>query len=131
MAQQLLSLSARRVVTEIVHLSLPDYPALEAPTRAQVRSDVSDVVVAQIEAMPSFLGIPYRIALHAFRLLPLVRWGRPFLSLDSAAQRSWIALWADGIGPTRDFIKLIRSCALFAYFDHATLRQPLREQGTP
>lgn len=114
-----LSSSRRRVVTEIVRLMTPDYPDLGEPERSRARSAATAFVTSQIEGLPPFMAFPYGIAITAFELLPLLRFGRPFQALDEEAQRAYLSRWNDAkLGPFRDFVKLIRSCALLAYFDH-------------
>jgi hypothetical protein len=122
------------VVAEIVRLTLPAYPDLDEQARARVHADVTDFVASQIEALPLFLHIPYRLGITAFHLLSLLRYGRRFASLPDAARESYLSFWSDGVmGPTRDFIKLIRSCALLAYFDHPGVRTRLlaERKGEP
>ena len=47
-------------------------------------------------------------------------------SLDDEAQQSWVSLWSEGrVGPARDFMKLLRSCVLLAFFDHPEVRTSL------
>ena len=127
-----LSSSRRQVVAEIVRLVTPDYPKLEEPERARVLASVTSFVSSQIDAMPSFIALPYRIAISLFQLLPVLRYGRGFKSLDDDTKESYLAIWSDAtIGPFGDFIKLIRSCALLAYFDHpdVTRRLPAMQAG--
>jgi hypothetical protein len=126
MASRRLSSTRRRVVAEIVRLTLPAYPELDEQARARVHADVTGFVVSQIEGLPSFLHLPYRLGITTFHLLSLLRYGRRFASLPDAARESYLSFWSDGVmGPTRDFIKLIRSCALLAYFDHPGVRRRL------
>lgn len=114
------------MVAEIVRLVTPGFPTLEDPERARVLAAVTGFVSSQIEAMPSFMSSPYCIAISAFRLLTVLRYGRFFEALDEEAKRAWLASWSDSkLGPFSDFIKLIRSCALLAYFDHPDVTQRL------
>jgi hypothetical protein len=114
------------VIMRLVSLVVPGYPALDADTRIAVHHDVTAFVGAQIDSMPSFLRLPYRLAIIAFNWLAVLRHGQPFLGLGDAAATSYLALWSSpGLGPSRDFVKLIRSCALLAYFDHPRVRSGL------
>lgn len=125
-----LSQSQRQLVAKIVGLVLPERPSLSAPERARVRSAVTGFVASQIEALPTFMALPYRVALLAFQLLPTLRYGRRFDGLNEASQAAYLALWSEGpVAPARDFIKLIRSCALLAYFDHPDVRSQLPMPG--
>ena len=118
----------RRVVAEIVRLLTPRYPRLADDTQTRVHDDVMRFVGAQIMALPDFLRLPYRLAITAFALLPVIRYGRPFLALSDDAKRAWLTSWSDGkIGATRNFVKLIRGCALLAYYDHPLVRERLTQ----
>ena len=114
------------VVARLVSLLTPAYPALDERTQAAVQRDVTAFVATQIQAMPSFLRLPYRFAVVAFNWLAVLRYGQPFLGLGDTTARAYLSLWSSArLGPTRDFVKLIRSCALLAYFDHAQVRAGL------
>jgi hypothetical protein len=121
-----LSSNQRRVVSEIIRLITPLFPGLETHIQASVHADVTDFVASQVEAMPSFLRLPYMLAITTFHLLPIVRYGTHFLGLEQEAKAAYLSFWSNGkIGAMRDFIKLIRSCAVLAYFDHADIRRQL------
>ena len=107
------------LLTAVVHSLLPPFPTLPPGERSAVAADVVATVVDQITAMPGFLRVPYRSALVAFDLLPVLRFGRPFRGLDDRRQRAWLESWDErGVGPMRAVVKLVRSCTLFAWFDH-------------
>jgi hypothetical protein len=107
------------LVAALVVSLVPARPSLAPDEREAIVADVARLVASQIAALPTFLRLPYRLALLAFDLLPLLRWGRTFRHLDADTQRAWIRLWDEGgVGPTRSFVKLIRSCTLLAWFDH-------------
>ncbi len=94
--------------------------------RARVQEDATDFVCSQIAGMPSFLRLPYRLALVVFNWLPLLRWARSFARLPEPAKAAYLSFWSDGgISLNRDFVKLLRSCALLAYFDHEEVRRQL------
>jgi hypothetical protein len=112
-----LSPARHATVAALVRLLLPE-PDARGVSR-QVESDVVGFVTSQIEALPAFLGPPYRLAIAAFDWLPALRHGRRFTHLEASAARRWLSLWSDGPIPlARDFVKLVRSCALLAYYDH-------------
>jgi hypothetical protein len=122
----------RHVVAEIVGLVTPAEFLPDPEARARVRDDATDFVCSQIAAMPSFLRLPYRLALAAFNLLPVLRWARPFSRLPERARTAYLSVWSDGgISLNRDFVKLLRSCALLAYFDHEEVRRQLRNAPRP
>jgi len=111
----------------MLRLITPEVAGLDAGVRARVHEDVVAHVVTQIEQMPSILALPYRLALWAFGLLPVLRYGRTFLGLTPPRQAVYLSSWSNAvIAPARDFIKLIRSCALLAYFDHPQVCEALR-----
>jgi hypothetical protein len=122
----------REVVDAAVAALLRDVPPLGDDTREQVVRDVAVFLAAQIAGMPSTLRVPYRAALAAFDLLPLLRYGRPFHLLENSAQVAWLDLWGERGGlPTRSFVKLLRSCVLFAYFDHPVVVARLEAAARP
>ena len=110
----------------MVERLVSSYPEVAASKRNVVLTDVTRYVTSQIRSMPGFLRLPYRLALAAFNLLPILRYARTFVGLDPATQDAYLALWSDGpLASMRDFVKLIRSCALLAYFDHPLVMKML------
>jgi len=121
--------SQTAVLSDIVTLILPPYPPLDAATAAAVGQDVTRYVATQIQSMPGFLRLPYKLALFAFDWLALLRHLRTFRRLRPEAQQTYLALWSDGpLGPMRDFVKLIRSSSLLVYFDHPLVMQRLEAE---
>jgi hypothetical protein len=120
----------RRTVSTIVELVIPDFPRLEATVRARVLDDACRYVLDQIGAMAGFLAGPYRVAILAFAVMPVLRYGKVFHTLSRPRQHASLSLWsAARIGAMRDFVKLIRSCALLAYFDHDDVRRVLEAEA--
>jgi hypothetical protein len=116
-------------VAAIVTCLAPSFPVIDAPTHERVLADTSRFVDSQIGALPDFLRFPYRVALTGFEWLPLLRWGRRFTALDDARQGAYVDFWSEAkLGVMRNFVKLIRSCALLAYYDHPALQEPLNAQ---
>lgn len=114
------------VLSAIVGAVLPSFPAVDVVSRQAVEQDVADYVAAQINAMPGFLGGPYQLVLVLFGWLPLLRYGRPFADLPERQRNDWLRAWETApLLQMRDFLKLIRSTALFVYFDHPDVRQRL------
>jgi hypothetical protein len=116
------------ILDDIVALILPVWPELDLDEtlHRKVTGEVTAYVAAQIQAMPGFLRVPYALALLGFAWLPLLRYGRTFGALSPALQRAYLARWSDApIGAMRDFVRLIRSSALFVYFDHALIVERL------
>lgn len=122
-------------VREIIATLMPSYPELGHDERDQISGAVTRYVASQIAAMPTFLRIPYSVALLAFEILPLARYGRRFGGLPPDARRSYLAWWSDSpISAMRDFVKLIRSTSLLVFFDHPLVRARLdreRRVGSP
>ena len=107
-----------QIVASMVATLLPRWPDLDDPTRSAVRADVTEFVTGQVEALPTFMKLPYKSALIAFDSLAILRYGRRFQALRSAQQSTYLAQWsANRFAAARDLIKLIRSCTLLAYFD--------------
>ena len=127
--------SQRAVLRAIVTLIAPAYPDLDVATRATVEADVTRYVASQIQRMPRFLRLPYKLAVVTFNWLAVLRYGRPFRHLRADRQLSYLGRWSDApLGPMRDFVKLIRSSALLVYFDHPLVLRRLeaeRQQPAP
>jgi hypothetical protein len=120
---------SRRVVAAVVELLLPPFPALEAQVRVAVVGEATRFAIAQIENIPTFLRLPYLLAITGFQWLAVLRFGRPFLRLPRPRQDAYLALWSDSpIAPMRDFVRLIRGCVVLAYFDHPEVIRSLRAE---
>jgi hypothetical protein len=119
------------LIAAIVHSVLPTFPPLPPADRTAVTATVVTTVGNQIAAMPGFLRVLYRSALLAFDLLAVMRFGRPFRRLDAAQRRVWLEAWDErGVGAMRAVVKLVRSCALFAWFDHPRVGSALEAVAT-
>lgn len=119
----------RRTVAAVVERLLPAAPQLPAEARRRVAEASTRFVVVEIESIPRFLRLPYLLACVGFEWLAVLRYGRPFSRLSLEAQQSYLSLWSDfPVGPPRDFVKLIRGCALLAYFDHPEVRAALERE---
>jgi hypothetical protein len=119
----------RDTVAAIVECLLPAFPVIDGPARQAVLTDVVRFTHGQVQALPEFLRLPYKLAVMGFEWLPMVRWGRRFVRLDAARQTDYVERWSEAkLGAMRGFVKLIRGCALLAYYDHPTLRAVLDAQ---
>jgi hypothetical protein len=115
------------VVAGVTGLLIPSEPRLGEDARAHVLGSVVRFVALQVENIPAYLRLPYLVAVTGFQWLPVLRFGRRFLDLPLDSQRAYLALWSDApLGPMRDFVRLIRNCALLAYYDHPEVRRALR-----
>lgn len=104
----------------------PKEPQLTPEENAQVEKEVVSYLAGQILAMPSYLKIPYGLALRGFNYLACLRYGLPFTLIDQEKQVQYVRFWnRSPIGLMRDFIKLIRSCVLLSYLDHPLVLQEL------
>lgn len=107
------------LLLEIARPLLPVRPALEPAERARVEEELAGFLARQMAALPGYMRLPMRAGLFAFAWLPLLRHGRPYTRLDPEARRRHVLAWSTSrVGPKRDLVKLIRSCALFFYLDH-------------
>ena len=121
--------SQTAVLSAVIELIIPAYPNLESETRRTVHRDVTRYVGSQIQSMPGFLRLPYKLALVAFDWLALLLHRRTFLHLAADSRLAYLAFWSEGpLGPMRDFVKLIRSSALLVYFDHPLVLQQLEAE---
>ncbi|MBN2564019.1 MAG: hypothetical protein JXQ75_24155 [Phycisphaerae bacterium] len=118
----------RKILEAIVRPLLPVEPVLQPDVRRQVEDAVVDFVAAQIRDMPSYLRLPYGFAMIGFNWMAVRQYARTYLRLDEVKQRDYIAVWIHSlISVKRDFIKLIRSCALLSYYDHPLVAAALEE----
>jgi hypothetical protein len=114
-----------RILRAVCDDLYPDRPRL-GDAATDVKGDVGAWVVGQVEGLPGYLLLPYRAALIGFGWLPVLRWGRSYPALPRARRLAWLSWWSDGpVPPCRDFVKLLRSCALFAWYDHPRVRATL------
>jgi hypothetical protein len=115
----MLSRREQDVLTGVAACLVPDFPPLDTGAREHVLRDVSAFLVGQVDALPGVLRVPYRCALAAFDVAPVARHRRTFRRLPPAAQAAHLVWWTDAGGlATRNFVKLLRSCTLLAWFDH-------------
>ena len=77
-----------KTLQAVVTVILPRYPDLDPGVRAAVEQDVARYVARQIGSMPSFLRIPYRLALLAFDWLAAAVLRSPVPRPARGAQRS-------------------------------------------
>lgn len=114
----------RRVLDGVVDLLLPAYPPVVDAARRRAALEATRFVAVQVGNIPALLRLPYLAAILVFHWLALPRYGRPFLSLRVDARRAYLAWWTDSpVGPMRDFVRLIRGCALLSYFDQDEIRR--------
>lgn len=108
---------------------LPPWPALPAVSRREIEAEVIGYVDRQVSRMPLFLRLPYLGVLVIFSWGAAFRYGRPFAQLAARQRQAWVNLWAQSpVVPMRDFVRLVRSCALLAWFDHPTVSVAMRAQ---
>ncbi len=113
----------------MVQTLLPPYPELRPDIRIEVERSVAGYVAGQIAAMPTFLRLPYRLAMFTFDALALARHGRRFRALSPTARERYLGVWSNiPVSAMRDFVKLIRSTALLVYFDHPLVRERLEQE---
>lgn len=115
-----------QTVSALTLTLLPAWPPLSPQDRRRVEADVVRYVEGQIAGMPSFLKVPFLAMCGLFSLTAALRYGRSFAHLNDDRKRAWSGVWAlSRIIPMRDFIKLVRSCALLAWYDHPTVSETL------
>lgn len=87
-------------------------PVASSPLRLD---EVIKFTVVQLGLLPSYLRLPCLIGLQVFNGAALLRYGKAFTFLGRQQQRSYMNFWA--ASPLSDFIKLLRSNLLLAYYD--------------
>jgi hypothetical protein len=104
----------------------PKEPLLTPEEKVQVEEEVVRYLAGQILAMPSYLKVPYSLALHGFNYLACLRYALPFTLIGADQQARYVRFWSRSpIGLMRDFVKLIRSVVLLSYLDHPLVLQEL------
>ncbi len=117
------------IVEALVETFVPPFPILEDEARQRVLVDVTRFVAGQILNLPTYLRFPYRIGLFAFDLGAFLFGGKTFRRAAKPAREAYLARWAQSrFDPLQDFVKLVRSCALFAYFDHPAVQAELERE---
>ena len=115
------------LLLEIARPLLPAFPPLPTSEQERVEDELRIFLVEQVRSMPSFLRLPYLTALLVFEWTPLLRYGRPYTALPRLRRERALQAWSRSpVGPCRDLVKLVRSCALFFYLDHPLVRERLR-----
>ena len=115
-----------KLVEKIVSAMLPEKPVVYSDLRRKVEDDVSDFVYGQIEALPVYLRVIYKIVLCKFNFSSFFIYGNVFSNLNKSKQLNYSRMWSESpIRQMRDFIKLIKSCAFLQYFDHPVILEAI------
>ena len=115
-----------KLVEKIVSAMLPEKPVVYSDSRRKVEEDVSDFVYGQIEALPVYLRVIYKIVLCKFNFSSFFIYGNVFSNLTKSKQLNYLRIWSESpIRQMRDFIKLIKSCAFLQYFDHPVILEAM------
>lgn len=110
----------------VVQVLVPSEPPLDHDATSEVEDAVVSFLAAQIGSLPPFIRIPYSVALVGFDWLAVLRYGRRYVRLDEARSRQYLSAWDQApVSLCRDFVKLLRSCALLAYLDHPIVARQL------
>lgn len=119
----------RAIVRALVETLVPPFPPLEREATEEVLSDVTRFVETQIRHLPTYLRVPYTFGLLVFDLGALLYERRTFRRCAPSGREVYLARWAQSkFGPLQDFVKLVRSCGLFAYFDHPIVLAELERE---
>jgi hypothetical protein len=82
--------------------------------------------------MAGHFRLPYIMVLRAFDWLACRQYAQRFSRLDPAKRKDYLSVWIHStVGFKRDFIKLIRSCALLRFYDHPEIMASMEEFSTP
>lgn len=106
------------VLALVVCSILPEEPQLSSAEKNKAQNEVISFVNNQIVSLPSYLKVPFKFILFVFNSFALILFGNIFININREKQTKYLNIWANSsIKPMRDFIKLIRSCALLQYYD--------------
>lgn len=105
----------------------PEPDLIEDPgLRAEVHEEVGRFTCEQIDCIPFRYRLLFKVGLVGFKLYIFACTGKFLCSVPLARRRKLIEFWAFGpIGLTRKFMKLIRSLAILAYYDHEAVQAVL------
>jgi hypothetical protein len=118
--------SVEASLLDIARPLLPSVPKLPLVEAERVERDLATALDSQMAGMPAYLAAPFRVARVAFEFLPLLRFGRRYRALPIESQRRVVLAWSNApIGAFRNFVKLVRSCALYTYLDHPIVTETL------
>ena len=107
------------LVLAIARPLLPSFPPLSDAELNEAERDLEGFLAAQLSEMPRYLDLAFKVALVAFDWLPVLRYGRTYRGLPRETQARVVRAWSGSpIAAMRNFVKLLRSCALFAWLDH-------------
>ena len=121
--------ASHRLVEKIVNAILPEKPVIYSDSRKIVHEEVTDFVYGQIEALPVYLKIVYKLVLYKFNLFSIFICGNIFSNLSKLNQLKYLRIWSNSpIRQMRDFVKLIKSCAFLQYFDHPIILEAMINQ---
>ena len=127
--------SSRHGALAVLTVSLlPSWPLPPGLQRNRVEAEIISYVQRQVRRMPLFLRLPWLVVLLVFANACLFRHGRTFVALPPQRRKAWVRLWAESpLVPMRDFVRMVRSCALLAWFDHPLVCGALdsAEAGAP
>ena len=118
------------LVLAIARPLLPCFPPLSDAERDEAERELDRFLAAQLAEMPRYLALPFSVALLAFNWLPLLRYGRTYAGLPQETQVRVVLAWSGSpIGAMRNFVKLVRTCALFAWLDHPIVAARLEPEA--
>lgn len=110
----------------IVELTLPSWPKILPNEYSQVIDGISYFVINKIKNMDRFFRIPYFALLYIFIFLPIMFYVRPFYKLPLITKKNYVARWQNHvISPCRDFLKLISSLVVLAFYDHHIIQDSM------
>ncbi|GEM_PF-4102759 len=122
--------TSHRLVEKIVCAMLPEKPVIYSDSKKIVHEEVTDFVYGQIEALPVYLRIIYKIILYTFNLFSIFICGNIFSNLSKPKQLKYLRIWSNSpICQMRDFVKLIKSCTFLQYFDHSIILEAMKNQA--
>lgn len=111
-------LRASRVLADLSRLLTQERGAVlgDEPVDEGLLREVPGEVLAQLARMADYLQLPLTVLAKAFDWSSLLRQGSRFHKLPAPQQLLHAAKWRQaGLGPQRDFIRLVEALTTFAY----------------
>jgi hypothetical protein len=98
---------------------LPEWPAFDEPSRNAIHRAVTDFVVLELKACPSFvrLGVT-ALTVFFFTGSFVIGFGRGYGRRGPAWQRRYLTVWRRLGRSAKSFERLMRSLTVLAFLDH-------------
>lgn len=111
------------ILMQLIDTSLRDTKLYGSTQSDQVRLEIASFIATHIDLLPTSLTIAINLAMKAFNVESVLYHGKTFARSSQQSQSIHLKRWEKSrFAAKRDFIRFIRSLALFNYYDHPDVR---------